>query len=77
MRVEKTDLDTIQNVPDQLLGPGGAALGVGHDPDILRPQLDVGQEVVVIQEPLGDGLQVAACVLHFDSHYQGDFSFLA
>ena len=68
MRVEKTDLDTIQNVPDQFLGPCGAALGVGHDPDVILPHLDVGQLVVVSLEPGGDSQQVAVCILLFDSH---------
>ena len=69
MRAEQTDLDTIEDVPDQLLGPGGPTLGGGQDPDVVLPHLDVGQLVVVSLEPGGDSQQVAVCILLFDSHY--------
>ena len=46
-------LNSIDDVPDDLLCPGSAALGVGHYPDVLLPHLHVVDEVgVVLESPV-------------------------
>ena len=46
-------LNPVDDVPEDLLGPGGPALGVGHHPHVVLPHLHVVDEVGVVQEPLG------------------------
>ena len=41
-------LGSTDDVPDDLLGPGGPALGAGHDPHVVWPGLDLVDEVVVL-----------------------------
>ena len=61
-------LDAVHDVPDQLLGPGGPALGVGHDPDVVLPHLDLGQDMMMLLESLIHCLYVPAGIFLFHSH---------
>ena len=46
----KTDLiDIIDQHPDGLLHPGGSALWVGHQPNVILPHRKVDQVVLVLQ----------------------------
>ena len=58
-----------EDVPDDLLCPGGATLGLGHYPHVLLPGLDVVDEVVVLHVPRIDRHQPRPCLPAEDSHY--------
>ena len=49
-------LNPVDDVPEDLLGPGGPTLGVGHHPDVVLPHLHVVHQLCVVEEPLSDGL---------------------
>ena len=41
--------------PQDVLGPGGAALGERHDPDVIGPQLEVVDSLVKVPVDEGGG----------------------
>ena len=47
------EINTVGDLPQELLGQGGATLGVGHQPDVAGPGLEVVDALGELGVPLG------------------------
>ena len=50
-------VNVVHDVPDHLLGPGGAALGEWWDPDIVTPHLQLPDLLLIAEIACGEHLE--------------------